>query len=301
MAKYGRKSILPPTVALPLPSPVGFCRGIDQIFNEGRSSIKGGDLGKDLNPILQSKEDLHQSVGELSSFSVRVLRHLCQHGRCVPSYATNATSLERTRTTIFMPSKGCQGLKMRKEPNYEKSSRRDFSGHPMHDNEWGYGNFSPQARSYEHIFMITMRAKDLKEKGAQPIKTWSLMKQSLRNKFGVENHERQRQCQVKGKIIESSMGEKSTNSFKLSQAQDVVDRKVIHHEKKNTCAFVEEEKSRAEKVKSVLSTKESEGKRKESECLIENYESLKEEEEKEKQDKSEKSEETKEEMSLIIF
>ncbi|KAI5668832.1 hypothetical protein M9H77_18685 [Catharanthus roseus] len=97
------------------------------------------------------------------------------------------------------------------------------------------------------------------------------------------------------------MGEKSTKSNKLSQAQDVVDRKVIHYEKKNTCTFVEEEKSRVEKVKSVVSTKESEGKQKESECLIEKYESLKEEQEKGKQDESEKSEETKEEMSLIIF
>ncbi|KAI5664541.1 hypothetical protein M9H77_23864 [Catharanthus roseus] len=78
------------------------------------------------------------------------------------------------------------------------------------------------------------------------------MKQSFRNKFGVENYERQRQCQAKGKIIESSMGEKSTKSNKLSQAQDVADKRVIHIEKKNTCTFGEEEKSRAEKVKSVL-------------------------------------------------
>ncbi|KAI5675610.1 hypothetical protein M9H77_06560 [Catharanthus roseus] len=50
--------------------------------------------------------------------------------------------------------------------------------------------------------------------------------------------------------MESSMGEKSTKVNELSQAQDVVDRKVIHHEKKNTCTFVKEEKSREEKVKS---------------------------------------------------
>ncbi|KAI5676974.1 hypothetical protein M9H77_07924 [Catharanthus roseus] len=78
-------------------------------------------------------------------------------------------------------------------------------------------------------------------------------------------------------------------------------RKVIPHEKKNTCTFVKEEKSREEKVKSFVSTKEREGKIKEIECLIENYESLKEEQEKEKQDEIEKSEETKEEMSLMIF
>ncbi|KAI5682089.1 hypothetical protein M9H77_03317 [Catharanthus roseus] len=137
--------------------------------------------------------------------------------------------------------------------------------------------------------------------GAQPILSWSLMKQSLRNRFGVRNHEEQRQSQAKGKIIESSMGEKPTKASKLSQAQDILDRKVIHHEKKSTCTFVKEEKSREEKVKSVVSTKESEGKRKESEYLIENNESLKEEKVKEKKDEIEKSEETKEEISLMIF
>ncbi|KAI5676637.1 hypothetical protein M9H77_07587 [Catharanthus roseus] len=116
----------------------------------------------------------------------------------------------------------------------------------------------------------------LKENGAQQIKTWSLIKKILRDRFGVENHERQRQGQAKEKFMKSSTGEKSTKKNKLSQAKDVIDRKVIHHEKKNTCTFVKEEKSREEKVKSVVSTKESEGKRKESECLIENHESLKE-------------------------
>ncbi|KAI5664493.1 hypothetical protein M9H77_23816 [Catharanthus roseus] len=39
-----------------------------------------------------------------------------------------------------------------------------------------------------------------------------------------------------------SYGGKSAKSNKLSQAQDVIDIKVIHHEKKNTCTFVKEEK-----------------------------------------------------------
>ncbi|KAI5653595.1 hypothetical protein M9H77_30782 [Catharanthus roseus] len=131
------------------------------------------------------------------------------------------------------------------------------------------------------------------------------------------------------------MGEKSTKVHELSQAQDVVDRKVIHHEKKNICTPVKEEnsytinplspqqfyeeqrkmrekerieneigkksKSECECEKSVVSTKESEGKRKYSECLIENHESLKEEQVEEKQDEIEKSEKTKEELSLMIF
>ncbi|KAI5677098.1 hypothetical protein M9H77_08048 [Catharanthus roseus] len=113
--------------------------------------------------------------------------------------------------------------------------------------------------------------------GAQPMTTWSLMKQSLRDRFGVRNHKEQRQGVAKGKIMESSMGEKCTKANKLSQSQDLLDRK------------------------SIVSTKESEGKIKENEYLIENHESLKEEQVKEKQDQIEKCEETKEEMSLKIF
>ncbi|KAI5676617.1 hypothetical protein M9H77_07567 [Catharanthus roseus] len=121
----------------------------------------------------------------------------------------------------------------------------------------------------------------------------------MRNRFGVENHERQRQGQSMEKFMEYSMGEMSTKENVLSQSQDVLGRKVIHHEKKNTCTFVKEEKSREEKLKSVVSTKESEGKRKGSECLIENHESLKEEQVKEKQDEIQKSEETDEEVNLF--
>ncbi|KAI5652455.1 hypothetical protein M9H77_29642 [Catharanthus roseus] len=50
-----------------------------------------------------------------------------------------------------------------------------------------------------------------------------------------------------------------------------------------------------------VSTKESEGKRKESECLIENHESFKEEQVEEKKDEIEKSGESKEGMSSIVF
>ncbi|KAI5672423.1 hypothetical protein M9H77_12787 [Catharanthus roseus] len=61
--------------------------------------------------------------------------------------------------------------------------------------------------------------------GAKSIKTWSLMKQALRTKFGVENHEGQRQGQAKEKFMKSSMGEKSTKTNELSQSQEVIDRK----------------------------------------------------------------------------
>ncbi|KAI5650204.1 hypothetical protein M9H77_36209 [Catharanthus roseus] len=76
------------------------------------------------------------------------------------------------------------------------------------------------------------------------------MRQALRNRFGVGNHEGQRQGQIKEKFMKSSTSEKSTKVYHPSQAQDAVDKKVIHHEKKNTCTFIKEEKSREEKVKS---------------------------------------------------
>ncbi|KAI5675911.1 hypothetical protein M9H77_06861 [Catharanthus roseus] len=143
--------------------------------------------------------------------------------------------------------------------------------------------------SYEVNVCWDCKCENRRRMGVQPFKTWSLMKRSLRNRFGVGNHEGQKQGQAKGKIMESSMGEKSTKANKLSQAQDVLDRKVIHHDKKKICIFVKEENSREKKVKTVVSTKESEGKKEESECLIEN------------QDEIEKSRETKEEMILMIF
>ncbi|KAI5672036.1 hypothetical protein M9H77_12400 [Catharanthus roseus] len=45
------------------------------------------------------------------------------------------------------------------------------------------------------------------------------------------------------KFIESSMGEKSTKVEELSQAQDVLDRNLIHHEKMNMCTLAKEENS----------------------------------------------------------
>ncbi|KAI5654392.1 hypothetical protein M9H77_31579 [Catharanthus roseus] len=81
------------------------------------------------------------------------------------------------------------------------------------------------------------------------------------------------------------MGEISTKENKLSEVQDVTDRKVIHHEKKKHLYL-----SKRRKIKRGKSEESCEYKRR-----------LKEEQEKEKQDEIKKSEETKEEMSLMIF
>ncbi|KAI5666992.1 hypothetical protein M9H77_16845 [Catharanthus roseus] len=48
-------------------------------------------------------------------------------------------------------AKGVNDFKREEETNYEQSSGR-YLGGQMHDNQWGYGNFSPHARSYDHNF-----------------------------------------------------------------------------------------------------------------------------------------------------
>ncbi|KAI5649625.1 hypothetical protein M9H77_35630 [Catharanthus roseus] len=55
--------------------------------------------------------------------------------------------------------------------------------------------------------------------GAQPIKTWSLMKQSLRNRFRIGNHEAQRQGQSMVKFMELLKVEDSLKVKELSQAK----------------------------------------------------------------------------------
>ncbi|KAI5683694.1 hypothetical protein M9H77_04922 [Catharanthus roseus] len=159
-------------------------------------------------------------------------------------------------------AKGVKDLKREEEASFEQSSRRDFGEHPMHDNQWGYSNFSPRARSYDcnegnifgtrndvrdggnfvnmderfhqrkgdfegcyasynyrgynygkgsqtwglHQNLLVTTASEYenrRRKGAQQIKTWTLMKQSLKNRFGVGNHEGQRQGQPKAEFMES--------------------------------------------------------------------------------------------------
>ncbi|KAI5650514.1 hypothetical protein M9H77_36519 [Catharanthus roseus] len=90
MGKSWKRATLPPTVDPALPSPVGFY----QHNSEG------------MTPTADDR--FHPNV------TGRFLRHIFQHRRCIPSCAMNAISLERIGTTIFMPSKGCEGLKKRR-------------------------------------------------------------------------------------------------------------------------------------------------------------------------------------------
>ncbi|KAI5666836.1 hypothetical protein M9H77_16689 [Catharanthus roseus] len=121
---------------------------------------------------------------------------------------------------------------------------------------WEYGNFSPYALLYEHNSydcyegnrlgtrnghsertykrvlrnqvgnegnLLNMDGRFYKKKrrrmGSQPIKTWSLMKQTLRNRFGVENNERQGQGQSEVKFMKPSKDEESPKVKELSQGK----------------------------------------------------------------------------------
>ncbi|KAI5681189.1 hypothetical protein M9H77_02416 [Catharanthus roseus] len=68
--------------------------------------------------------------------------------------------------------------------------------------------------------------------GLKPIKTWSLMKQALRIRYGVENHKGQGQGQTKVKFMEPSIVEEAPNVKELPhaaiEAKEVVE---IHVEK----------------------------------------------------------------------
>ncbi|KAI5683011.1 hypothetical protein M9H77_04239 [Catharanthus roseus] len=99
MAKSWKRAALLLAVALGLQSPVGFC----------------WHNSKGMSTTADSR--FHSTVAGRSEKGISlcaVLMHLFQHERCIPSCATNATSLERFGTTIFMPSKGCEGPKKRR-------------------------------------------------------------------------------------------------------------------------------------------------------------------------------------------
>ncbi|KAI5681570.1 hypothetical protein M9H77_02798 [Catharanthus roseus] len=99
--------------------------------------------------------------------------------------------------------------------------------------------------------------------------------------------------------MESLMVEESLNTHAMEEKKRV--EQGSFNEEQSIIESISTSLEKCECNKSVVSTKESEGKIKESECLIEIRESFKEEQVEEKQDKIEKFEETKEEVSLILF
>ncbi|KAI5673545.1 hypothetical protein M9H77_13909 [Catharanthus roseus] len=91
-----------------------------------------------------------------------------KHGRC---FMSSATSLGRIRATIIIPNKVSEGL---------KKIRGSHLGTKV-DIQWIITKWD-----------MDCKCENRRRMGAQPIKTWSLMKQALRNIFGVGNYERQR-------------------------------------------------------------------------------------------------------------
>ncbi|KAI5676873.1 hypothetical protein M9H77_07823 [Catharanthus roseus] len=144
---------------------------------------------------------------------------------------------------------------------------------------------------YEVKVWWDSKCENRRRMGAQPIKTWNLMKQSLRNRFGVGNHEEQRQGQPKVKFIELLMVEESPKIKELSEDKIIESLKIYvvkETSKEEPCCIMNEksigikEKERIESEYLECSTeKESELEKseriKENECFIEKQESEKEE------------------------
>ncbi|KAI5676466.1 hypothetical protein M9H77_07416 [Catharanthus roseus] len=74
-----------------------------------------------------------------------------------------------------------------------------------------------ESLSYEVNVWWDSNCENRGRMGVQPIKTWSLKKQSLRNRFGVGKYEEQRQVQHKVKFMESLMVEEFPKIKELSQ------------------------------------------------------------------------------------
>ncbi|KAI5672625.1 hypothetical protein M9H77_12989 [Catharanthus roseus] len=58
--------------------------------------------------------------------------------------------IEGLEQQISCLAKDVGDLKRDEEAIFEQSSIRNLGGHSTHNNQWGYGNFSPYDRSYEH-------------------------------------------------------------------------------------------------------------------------------------------------------
>ncbi|KAI5683029.1 hypothetical protein M9H77_04257 [Catharanthus roseus] len=177
---------------------------------------------------------------QMFSFELGFLRHLIKHRRLLVSCAT---SLGRIGTTAIMPSKGFEGLKKtRSHLGTQSSQTLGTTSKPLsyknlklpllcgNFGHYDYEAWDQKVESffysycvreeekfqlvlkslpYEVIVWWDSKCENGRRMGVQPIKTWLLMKESLWNRFGVGNHEGQRQGQPKVKSMELSMVEES--------------------------------------------------------------------------------------------
>ncbi|KAI5675934.1 hypothetical protein M9H77_06884 [Catharanthus roseus] len=166
VANYGRKKTLPLKVVVPLPSSLDFCGELVEVFKPITDEVlqsKEVIFGKYFDPILQSKRIYVKFVLEKPPIEGQFyfLRYLFQHGRCVPSVQRMQQALKGFEQQFSFLVKDVKDLKREEEANYEQSNRRNLGGHPKHDNQWGYSNFSPHANFMSIILMIDMIVIDL--------------------------------------------------------------------------------------------------------------------------------------------
>ncbi|KAI5681750.1 hypothetical protein M9H77_02978 [Catharanthus roseus] len=221
-------------------------------------------------------------------------------------------AIEGLEQQLSCVAKSVGDLKREEEAILEQSSRRNLGGHSMHNNQWGYGNFSPYDRSYERNSYDCYGNNALGARNSYNDRSYkSVPRNKVRNEGNYVNIDGGYNCGRSSQTLGTTSRPLSCNNLKLSlfwgtfgpYDYEAWDQEV---ESLSYAYGVREEEKFHLVLKSlsyeiVLSTKESEGKRKESESLIENHEIFKEEQVKEKQYEIEKSEKTKEEMSLMIF
>ncbi|KAI5663072.1 hypothetical protein M9H77_22395 [Catharanthus roseus] len=128
---------------------------------------------------------------------------------------------------------------------------------------YDYEAWEQKVESLIYSYCLNVRwnciCENRRRMGAQGIKTWSFMKQSLKNRFGIENYEGQRQGQAKIKCMEPSIVEEAPKVKELSQAKIEETLKIhVMEETSNedTCCILNE-KSIGIKEKEKVENKET--------------------------------------------
>ncbi|KAI5680785.1 hypothetical protein M9H77_02012 [Catharanthus roseus] len=172
-----------------------------KVLNRG-SSRKGGDPWEGVESKLQSKVDLHQS-------GIRETSHWLRSSK-----ALETTSRPLNYNNLKLPLL-CGTFGPYDYEAWEQKVESLFYIHCVREEE----KFQLVLKylPYEVKVWWNSRCENGRRMGLQPIKTWSLMKQSLRNRFGFGNHKEQRKVQPKVKFMESLMVEELPKIKELSE------------------------------------------------------------------------------------
>ncbi|KAI5681378.1 hypothetical protein M9H77_02605 [Catharanthus roseus] len=97
-------------------------------------------------------------------------------------------ALEGLEQQLSYLAKGVKDLRRKEETILEQSSRRNLGGHPMHNNQWGYCNFSPHARSYERNSYDCYEGKRVRTRNGHNYRTYNRVPRTeVRNKGNYVN------------------------------------------------------------------------------------------------------------------